>query len=111
MPPEVQCKLPRELLGANVNLLFVFNTTHCPYSLNDPNTIGGNLVYCETFYPYKFAIGQREFEEKTAKFVFFLLMLVAVVLILLCAGWGVKIRNQANALIFNIQRKIEKFRN
>jgi hypothetical protein len=37
-------------------------------------------------------------------------MLIFIVLILLCAGWGVQIRKRANALIGLIKTKIEKYK-
>lgn len=37
-------------------------------------------------------------------------MLLIVVLILICAGWGVQIRNKTNAVIASVRAKIEKIK-
>jgi hypothetical protein len=79
--------------------------------MNDPNTLSGNYVICEAQYPYKFILVEAEYyEEKTARFAFFIIMLMIIVLILVCAGWGVQVRKRANALISVIRFKIEKLK-
>lgn len=72
--------------------------------------LNGTYTICETSFPYKIEFAKREYEEKTAKFIFFVIMLMGVAGILLCAGFGMKIRNRANALIEAMRNKIDKVR-
>ena len=54
VPPELWCDFTETPLSSTISAMVVFNTTHCSYSKDDPTTIGGSNLICQTFYEYEF---------------------------------------------------------
>lgn len=92
-PPQLWCEFERSKVGPIVSVLAIFNTTHCPYSSNDPTTIGGTNVICESYFAYQLMIGAGQYEKATANITLFSILLLISAFSLLCIGWCAKFRN------------------
>ena len=53
------------------------------------------MVMCESLFPFQILLDVREYEEKTAKFIFFICIAAIFSVGFACAGWGVQIRRKA----------------
>ena len=83
-------------------MLIAFNSTHCPFAKSGE---GGTYILCQTFYLCQFKLDIAEITKPMANIVLIVCLVVLLVLVLVCTGLGVKIRNKANQAMESIREK------